>query len=106
MRVGKKMGRLRVQREHNDFNPLDGMANLADVMLVFATGLLVALIANWNVDVNSEGNGGKPQAQNTYEIQDVNSNAQQTINQGSSMQEMGVVYKDEKTGKYYVVENK
>jgi hypothetical protein len=34
-----------------DINPIDGAANLADIMLVLACGLMLALIINWNVDI-------------------------------------------------------
>jgi hypothetical protein len=34
-------------------NPMDGVANFADVMLVFACGLVLALVINWNIDVAS-----------------------------------------------------
>ena len=32
--------------ESESINPMDGVANLADVMLVFACGLMLALIIN------------------------------------------------------------
>ena len=34
-----------------EINPLDGLANLADVMLVFACGLMLALITYWNLSL-------------------------------------------------------
>ncbi len=40
-----------------DINPMDGMANLADMMLVFACGLMLALITYWNVDVSGVTGG-------------------------------------------------
>ena len=55
MRVTGKKGRLRVGKKDEDFNPMEGMANLADVMLVFACGLILALIINWNVDMTTIG---------------------------------------------------
>ena len=52
MRINKESRRLRVNRKPTeDINPMESVANLADVMLVFACGLLIALIAAWNVDV-------------------------------------------------------
>ena len=73
MRIDRKTGRLRVVRKKESFNPMDGMANLADVMLVFACGLLIALIASWNVDINSAG-----QTEDRYEIEKADG-AQKTI---------------------------
>lgn len=102
MRVSKKRGRLRVPREKHDFNPMDGMANLADVMLVFACGLLMALIANWNVDVST--GTPAPEDPSKYEIEGVEDNDTEALGQGEGLEEMGKVYKDPETGKYYVVE--
>ena len=93
MKIDRKTGRLRVARKKESFNPMDGMANLADVMLVFACGLLIALIASWNVDINR------------YEIEKADG-AQKTIETETDMEEMGTVYKDPQTGKYYIVEDR
>ena len=97
MRINRSGGRLRVQRKANDdISPMEGVANIVDVMLVFACGLIIALIAAWNVDVTKtpykvtdikEGNGG----QEEISIED--------------LQEMGAVYKDPETGKMYVIED-
>ena len=92
---------LRPYRKQDDFNPMDGMANLADVMLVFACGLILALIINWNVDVSSISTQ-QPEA--TYEVEGVESDSTQTIDGESQLEEMGTIYKDPETGKYYVVE--
>lgn len=83
---------------------MEGMGNLADVMLVFACGLIVALIFYWNVDVNSTQNASVDPVQNKYEIEGVDENSTQTIDGETGLEEMGTVYKDPETGKYYVVE--
>lgn len=92
---------LRAYRKQEDFNPMDGMANLADVMLVFACGLILALIINWNVDVSSVAS---QQPETKYEVEGVESDSTQTIDGESQLEEMGTVYRDPETGKYYVVE--
>ena len=74
---------------------------LADVMLVFACGLILALIINWNVDVSSVAT---KQPETKYEVEGVESNSTQTIDGESELEEMGTVYRDPETGKYYVVE--
>jgi hypothetical protein len=48
MRKRFERGRLNVGE---DINPLDGLINLADVMLVLAWGLMLALIIAWNIDI-------------------------------------------------------
>lgn len=105
MRISRKSGRLRVKREKSGFNPMAGMANLADVMLVFACGLLVALIFNWNVDVNSSTpTATVPDQKNKYEIEGIDENTEATEQEEATLEEMGKVYRDAETGKYYVVE--
>lgn len=80
---------------------MEGMANLADVMLVFACGLLLALIINWNVDVEQVA---QQQPETKYEVEGIEGGESQTIEGESQLQEMGTVYMDPETGKYYVVE--
>lgn len=36
-----------------EVNPMEGVANLADVMLVLAVGMMLALVVAWNVDIAS-----------------------------------------------------
>lgn len=94
---------LRVARKSEDFNPMEGMSNLADVMLVFACGLLLALIINWNVDVSDVAQvQQEPEAK--YEVEGLEGGETQTVDGDSQLEEMGTVYKDPETGKYYVVE--
>lgn len=103
MRVTKRSSRLRVTHKAEDFSPMEGVGNMADAMLVFALGILLALIISWNVDVSDKGEIGKS-VQSKYEIEDINENAEETMENGDNLQEMGKVYKDPDTGKYYVVE--
>jgi hypothetical protein len=35
-------------------NPMHGVANLADVMLVLVVGIMPALVINWNIDIALE----------------------------------------------------
>jgi hypothetical protein len=37
--------------EEESVNPMEGVANLSDAMLVLAVGMMLALIVAWNVDV-------------------------------------------------------
>ena len=91
---------LRIHKPIEDFNPLEGMANLVDVMLVFACGLLLALIINWNVDVAQVAQ----QTETKYEVDGIEGSENTTIEGESQLQQMGTVYMDPETGKYYVVE--
>lgn len=83
-------------------DPMGSMGNLMDVMLVFACGLLLALIANWNVDLESvRTSGGSPAIR---EIQgDLEAVEEGIAASGSAYENLGTVYRDEETGQLYVV---
>lgn len=81
------------------------MANLADIMLVFACGLMLALIINWNVDIG--GTSGKAVAvqqgqEVTSSLQGAETNAN-PMDDSAQYEKMGTVYKDPVTGKMYLV---
>lgn len=91
-----RQSRLRRARHPDEVNPMDGLFNLADVMLVFSCGLIIALIAAWNLDVNDRLNL-------PTEVQSIGENSQETIQNPDDLEEMGTVYKDPETGKYYIL---
>ncbi|SHH97887.1 hypothetical protein SAMN02745823_01729 [Sporobacter termitidis DSM 10068] len=101
-------GRLnRGEAPAEDVNPLDGLANLADIMLVLACGLMLALIINWNVDIAGAA-ATVPVQQGQEVTQDVGGLTQdggQDMNDDTKYEKMGVVYKDPATGKLYLVTN-
>lgn len=83
---------------------MEGLGNMADAMLVFACGLIVALIMSWNVDVSEKGEiHHKPDTR--YEVQGMDNNQEQTLEEDKNLEELGKVYRDPATGKYYVIEN-
>lgn len=81
---------------------MGSLGNLMDVMLVFACGLLLALIANWNVDLPGvESSSGSPALK---ELKGDLQEAQQGIAvESGRYNQLGTVYQDEETGKLYVV---
>lgn len=88
----------RYEEDDND-NPMENLTNLFDVMLVFACGLMVALIISLNVDVSrmnqavieyKDNGGGKASVE---------------ASDGLSMEEMGTVYRDKRTGKTYILDD-
>ena len=96
MRINKGSGRLRVDRTPaEDISPMEGLANLVDVMLVFACGLIIALIAAWNVDVTKT----------PYRVSDIKVEEGLEEISPDNLQEMGTVYMDPETGKLYVIED-
>ena len=82
-----------------DVDPMAGVANLADVMLVFACGLMVALVLRWNVDL------GPAQAVDPDTLQEISSSEQidEEALQGDRYQSEGTVYRDTQTGRLYIV---
>lgn len=93
----KRLSR-RYEEDDND-NPMENLTNLFDVMLVFACGLMVALIISLNVDVSrmnqavieyKDNGGGKASVE---------------ASDGLSMEEMGTVYRDKRTGKTYILDD-
>lgn len=98
MRLNRNGSRLRIDRKKEEINPMDGMANLADVMLVFACGLIIALIAAWNVDVGTaQGNVPRP-------VDSVNQQSDAEKVDPSTFEKQGTVYVDPSTGKMYIVD--
>lgn len=81
MRGRKLRGGGRKYGKRQESNPMDGVANLADIMLIFACGLMIAIIMFWNVDFD-------------------NLNQQE-----SAYEDVGAVYQDPETGKIYVVQS-
>lgn len=87
-------------RETEDVNPMANVANIVDAMLVMSLGLMVALIAFWQLDTSQlqemvEGN----EMTNV----DVNKMAEEMQNNSSSYEELGTVYQDPSTGQLYML---
>lgn len=85
-------------------DPMSSMGNLMDVMLVFACGLMLAIVANWNVDLSEvQASSGSPA------IKEIDGDLE-AVEEGiaandGSYTEIGTVYQDEETGDLYVVTN-
>ena len=95
-------GKLRPQdNSDEDVNPLDGIANMADLMLVLAVGIMVALVMNWNVNISSVND---LEELNNAEYLNGDQVKQETGSEG--LEKKGVVYVDPETGKYYIEVNK
>lgn len=78
-------------------SPMESIANIVDVMLVFACGLLLALVTVWNVDI------GLDRPDNMYEVNDVVASAPGVSKDG--LVEAGKVYVDPATGNLYFLED-
>lgn len=84
-----------------EVDAMSGLANLSDVMLVFACGLMAAVILNWNVDLSKT----RVEILQREQMQELDNaeEMEQDIQSSSSFEQKGTVYEDPETGKLYVV---
>lgn len=91
-------------RESEEVNPLEGAINIVDAMLVFACGLMLALVIRYDVDL-AQVNGrvhltpGEEVSQETPLRNDLI----ETAGEGRLYEKMGTVYKDPATGKLFML---
>lgn len=88
-------------RGKEEVDPMSLMSNIGDVMLVFACGLMVALVVAWNVDLSKFQ---QVEADKELSQDDVSTIEDQLGGEGNSFVDVGKVYQDPATGKYYLVE--
>lgn len=86
-----------------DTDPLLGFANIMDVMLVFALGLMLALVAqskelrqHFSLEPNVEVESGR-------ELVETPESLKKMMNQGDGMESLGQVYRDPETGKLILI---
>ncbi len=92
------------KEDSEDVNPMEGVANLVDAMLVLSCGLMLALVINWNVDFGNAGTTVEVnQNKEVTEIDGVTANGE-SVSSANGYQEMGMVYRDPETGKLYMVQ--
>lgn len=83
-----------------DVNPMDGIINIVDAMLVFACGLMLSLVIYWNVDLN--GLTDVEQGADVTEVEGVQDGIDENADGSASYEKMGTVYRDPATGKLYM----
>ena len=99
------MTRLRARRiraEDTAVNPMDGLGNLADAMLVLAVGIMLALVLNWKLDLTAVT--AEPEA--TEAPIEISEDDMQSTSQeldADALQKVGALYYDEATGTYYAI---
>lgn len=97
---GSGVRRYAVSDDNADVNPLETVANLSDVMLVFAVALMLALVSRYSVNM----------AQTDLDQEDLTpveeEETEAIINEvadGKGYEEVGTMYKDPDTGEVYVI---
>ena len=94
-------GGFRTRKDREDVDPMASLGNISDAMLVFACGLLVALVVAYNVNISSVSQVEIDQSQ---EISQDIENLDLEGSSGNSYLERGKVYEDPRTGKLYMLE--
>ncbi len=87
--------------DDGDDDPRTGLVNLADVMLVFACGLIVALVARYNVNLTEY----QPDDDMEHVTQQTQEAQQEIMASSATYNEFGTVYQDAETGELYIVKN-
>jgi len=93
-------GSFRSRNPREDVDPMSSMSGIGDIMLVFACGLMTALVVAWNVNLSEfqQVNVGE-------EIENVQDfNGEDVGGASATYIEKGVVYQDAETGQYYLME--
>lgn len=86
--------------EEDTVNPMEGVANLVDAMLVLACGLMMAVIMFYNVDLQSSR--VEITDEEMQEVEDI-AVVDEAGNIVGGYESMGKVYQDPETGKIYIV---
>ena len=98
----KSSGALRTPEVEDDIDPMSSVANIADAMLVFACGLMVALVVAWEVDLSAVK---EVELQDSEQIEDVQTLQDILSAEGSAYIQRGTVYQDPNTGTMYLLED-
>lgn len=94
----------RLRTLDEEVSPLEGAVNIVDAMLVFACGLMLALVIRWKVDLAQFGESiNVTQGKEVTDDADIRSDLVETEGEGQLYQKMGTVYKDPDTGKLFML---
>ncbi len=103
----KRFGRDSRSYFEEEADPMAGVSNLADAMLVLAVGIMLALIMNWHVSIN----GGYTTELDSGAMKEVDASEFTSAEEGedsesgmNNLEERGTVYVDKETRKMYLVE--
>ena len=102
--------RNRILNSEDTGNPMDGVSNMSDAMLVLAVGIMLALVINWKIDIKEAYKGQeKKEVVEDSKLQEFDSDEARQ-NSAISFEDIeskyvksGTVYTDTYTGKTYVV---
>ena len=90
-------------------NPMDGVSNISDSMLVLTVGVMLALVIKWKVDLQIVGKNFNIENVDENKLDEVDIDKQIPVSNitfediESKYRKSGTVYTDVTTGKTYVV---
>lgn len=104
MNGGLRSKRRRPLMSSGEADPMEGITNIMDVMLVLASGLMLALSVYWNIDLGPVGERvDLQQGREVTESLDLRDDLIETWGEGELYEKMGTVYKDPQTGKLFML---
>ena len=86
----------------HDEDPLGPLANLVDIILVFACGLMAALVA-FSPELQQHFTTQQQDVTVGKELPEVPKAVRQQLQEGSGYEPMGQVYRDPQTGKLILI---
>lgn len=90
--------------EDDTANPMDGVSNMSDAMLVLAVGIMLALVINWKIDIGQYKNdvdASKMEQVTLDEKNAVNDVSEEEVE--ANYEKVGSVYKDSVTGDTFII---
>ena len=106
----KKRLNSKINNYEENVNPMDGVSNMSDAMLVLAVGIMLALVINWKIDIRDVYNGQEQKVDvedskmQEFDTDTASQNNSMTFEEiDSKFVKSGTVYTDTNTGKTYVV---
>ena len=101
----RKARRRRIDDE--DVNPMNYVSNLSDVMLILATGIMLALIIHWQIDVDTVSGDTTTQTEEEGTVDVTTTFTDDDLENSQdvpdSLEKLGAVYYDSETGTYYIL---
>ncbi|NLL86381.1 MAG: DUF2149 domain-containing protein [Syntrophomonadaceae bacterium] len=83
---------------------MEGAINIVDAMLVFACGLMLALVIRWDVDLNQVKDGvNLSTGQEISQSTEIRNDLVESENQGQLYEKLGTAYKDPRTGQLFIL---
>jgi len=83
---------------------MENLANLADALLVFACGIMLALIVSGGINSSDLEQVDVSLGEEITNSNDLSDATEDTENLGSGYERLGTLYRDPVTGKMYMIE--